>query len=106
MRRKAKVDDNQSDIVDALRACGCSVFSLASVGKGCPDLVIARAGRTYLAEVKNGFLGWKMTDAQRKFRKKWNADIMIFDTVESVELWARRLSSVPNVPRQTKDKAA
>lgn len=102
VRRKAKVDANQSDIVDALRACGCSVFSLASVGKGCPDLVIARAGKTYLAEIKNGKLGWKWTPTQKDFHSTWKADILVFDSVQSVEMWAR--SSVPDVSREPKEE--
>lgn len=35
-----KVDDNQADIVEALRLRGHRVQSLASVGNGCPDLLV------------------------------------------------------------------
>lgn len=93
MRRAARTDANQSEIVATLRKCGCSVFSLAAVGKGCPDLLIARAGRTYLAEVKNGVLGYKLTPAQKEFWATWNDDVLIFDSVDSVLAWA----SVPRV---------
>lgn len=54
MRRAAKVDANQSEIVAALRKCGCTVQSLASVGRGVPDLLVGRAGRNFLLEVKDG----------------------------------------------------
>lgn len=53
VRRRAKVDANQTTIVDALRCCGASVTSLAAVGKGVPDLLVGHAGRTALLEVKN-----------------------------------------------------
>lgn len=54
MRRAAKVDVNQSEIVDALRKVGCTVQSLAAIGKGCPDLLVGVAGVTLLIEVKDG----------------------------------------------------
>lgn len=54
MRRAAKVDDNQAEIVAALRRAGCSVCSLAGVGKGCPDLAVGLRGVTYMLEIKDG----------------------------------------------------
>lgn len=50
---KRRVDDNQDEIVMALREIGCSVQSLASVGSGCPDLLVAWKGEMTLLEVKN-----------------------------------------------------
>jgi Holliday junction resolvase len=54
MRTAAKVDRNQSEVVDALRKVGASVQSLASIGKGCPDLLVGYHGILYLMEVKDG----------------------------------------------------
>jgi len=54
MRRAARVDENQSQLVAALRSAGCSVTLLHQVGEGCPDLLIGVAGVTGLAEVKDG----------------------------------------------------
>lgn len=54
MRHRARVDANHPEIVKALRQIGCSVQSLANVGKGCPDLLVGRAGRNILLEVKDG----------------------------------------------------
>lgn len=54
MRRAAKIDANQPAIVQALRAVGASVQSLAAVGKGCPDLLVGFRGSDYLLEVKDG----------------------------------------------------
>lgn len=53
MRRRGRVDDNQLQIVSALRSAGCTVTTLANVGGGCPDLLVGRAGETHLLEVKN-----------------------------------------------------
>lgn len=54
MRTNARVDANQKQIVTALRRAGATVQSLASIGKGCPDLLVGIAGRNYLLEVKDG----------------------------------------------------
>ncbi len=52
--RAAKIDANQTAIVDALRKAGATVQSLASVGKGVPDLLVGIRGRTALLECKDG----------------------------------------------------
>ena len=44
VRKYAKIDDNQPEIVKALREIGCSVQSLASVGGGCADLLVGYQG--------------------------------------------------------------
>lgn len=54
MRRFAKVDANHAEIVAAFRACGALVCSLAAVGKGVPDLLVAKGRRVFIVEVKDG----------------------------------------------------
>ena len=54
MRRAAKIDANQTQVVQALRAAGATVQSLAAVGQGVPDLLVGFQGQTLLIEVKNG----------------------------------------------------
>lgn len=53
MRTASRTDANQSEIVDALRAIGASVQSLASVGHGVPDLLVGFQHKNFLLEVKN-----------------------------------------------------
>ena len=75
MRRAAKIDKNQPAIVDALRACGAIVQSLAAVGNGCPDLLIGYRGRTILVEVKDGSnvpSAQKLTLDQLLWHAKWS----------------------------------
>lgn len=69
MRRASKVDTNQGEIVRALRAVGCSVLSLAPLGKGAPDLLVGRNRSTWLLELKTGRA--KVNDAQAFFRESW-----------------------------------
>ena len=53
MRRSAKVDANQAEIVAALRKVGAHVQSLAVIGKGCPDLLVSHRNRWHLIEIKD-----------------------------------------------------
>ena len=74
MRRAAKVDENQSEIVAALRKAGCSVTPTHQAGSGFPDLVVGRIGKTYLLECKDGSKPpskRKLTDDQVRWHGKW-----------------------------------
>lgn len=53
-RYRAKIDGNHTDIVTALRSVGAGVQSLAGVGDGCPDLLVAFRGAWHVLEVKDG----------------------------------------------------
>lgn len=89
MRRDAKIDSNHRDICDCLRDLGFSVLSLAPLGRGAPDIAFARGEKSYLAEIKNNKIGWKLTDAQKKFHANWKGRILIFDSVETVKYWEK-----------------
>lgn len=74
MRFAARVDDNQKEIVSALRKVGATVQSLAAVGKGCPDLLVGYNGTTYLMEVKDPSKpksDIQLTPDQREWHSKW-----------------------------------
>ena len=91
MRRAAKVDANQAAIVEALRACGASVQSLAAVGKGVPDLLVGLRTRNYLIEVKDGSKppsARKLTPDQVQWHTKWAGQVL---TVTSPEDALRQL---------------
>lgn len=69
MRTRAKVDGNHADIVKALRLVGATVQSLASIGKGCPDLLVGYRGRLFLLEVKSP--GGKLTADEERWAHEW-----------------------------------
>jgi hypothetical protein len=75
MRRAAKVDANQEQIVSALRAAGASVQSLAPIGKGCPDLLVGFRDDNYLFEVKRG--KEEPNDLQAKWHITWCAHVYV-----------------------------
>ena len=53
MRRAAKIDNNHGEIVKALRDAGAFVQSLATIGGGCPDLLVAFRGTWFVLEIKD-----------------------------------------------------
>ncbi len=80
MRRAAKVDANQTEIVDALRAAGASVQSLAPVGKGCPDLLVGRGKLNILMEIKDGT--GKLTPDQKEWHEGWRGRVHLVRSVD------------------------
>ncbi len=85
MRRAAKVDANQADIVQALRVVGCTVQPLHSVGQGCPDLLVGYQGRNLLIEVKDGSKppsARKKTDDQVIWHDAWRVQVAVVGNVK------------------------
>ena len=82
-RKAAKVDANQADIVEALRAIGATVTPAHTMGKGFPDLVVGYRGETYLLEVKTE--DGKLTSDQKVWHADWRGHKAIVRTKE--EAW-------------------
>lgn len=90
MRRAARTDRNHLEIVAALRKVGCTVRSLAAVGQGCPDLLVAFTaidGRrvTVLMEVKDGKKrpsARKLTPDEARFFATWAGEAYVVTSVE------------------------
>lgn len=79
MRRAAKVDGNQQDIVDALRAIGCDVYV---IGKPV-DLLVGYRVRNFLIEVKRkGRENRKDQQAQRDWMAKWRGQVRVVTSPE------------------------
>lgn len=54
MRRAARVDANQAEIVQALRKLGAAVTAIHMVGKGVSDLLVSYRQKWFVLEVKDG----------------------------------------------------
>jgi len=73
MRRAARTDANQTQIVEALRVIGATV-RVISQGEGIPDLLVGFQGKTALLEVKDGRKppsARVLTPAEQKFFDEW-----------------------------------
>ena len=78
-RYAKRKDANQAEVVQALEACGWSVFVL---DRPC-DLLLGKAGVNLLLEVKDGSKtagNRPLTAAQVKFQQEWRGQ---FDVVTS-----------------------
>jgi len=83
--RSAKKDDNQDEIVEALRKAGCSVAITSHAHSGFPDIVVGFRGVNYLIEIKDGNKypsQQKLTEAQVKFHDTWFGQISVANSVE------------------------
>jgi Holliday junction resolvase len=80
LKRAAKVDRNQPEVVKALRDRGASVQPLHGVHGGVPDLLVGFRGRNYMIEVKDGSKG-SLTQRQVEWHDDWAGQVV---TVTSV----------------------
>ena len=85
MRRAARRDANEDQVVSALEACGAYVKKVNDGGTF--DLLVWYRGRTLLLEVKDGRRPpseQKLTPAEEKFHREWPGDnLHIVNSVES-----------------------
>jgi hypothetical protein len=102
--RAAKVDDNQKEIVKALRTLGCSVQHLHSVGAGCPDLLVGYKGFNILLELKDGNKSpsqQKLTPDQIIWHRDWRGHVNVVNSSEqaiiAVLTTARDLSDLDDL---------
>jgi len=79
MRRAARIDGNQTEIIAALRKCGCTTLFL-NIGFGAPDLLVARANRMWLMEIK--VKEGKLSKDQEDWHRAWNAKVHVVRSVE------------------------
>jgi len=90
MRRAARTDENQIQLVSQLRGQGYSVVSLSAVGKGVPDLLVGYNGKNYLFEVKDPDKSpsqRKLTPDQIKFHASWEGQISVIEEInDAIEI--------------------
>lgn len=86
MRRIAKVDRNQPEIVAVFRQLGFEVLHVHQL-KGCFDILVSKDSRNHCIEIKDGTLPpsqRKLTIDERKFHERWKAPVHIINSVEEV----------------------
>ena len=80
MRRAARADTNQTEIVAAYRRLGASVQHLHTIGQGCPDLLVGIGGLNVLVEVKHG--KGKLTPDEERWHDLWRGQVEIGYSVD------------------------
>ena len=89
LRRAARIDANQPELVAAFRKLGCTVLPLHTIGKGAPDVLIAIGGRTALAELKTPV--GKLRQAQIDFIDGWKGIVFVVRDLAGVETAVKTL---------------
>ena len=91
MRRAARRDANEGDIIKAMRGEGAYVKVIND--EGLFDLLVSHRGQTLLVEVKDGAKppsARRLTDAEQKFHDEWpGSDLYIVNSVEEALLLLR-----------------
>jgi hypothetical protein len=91
MRRAARRDDNEKDIIKAMREAGAYVKVIND--EGLFDLLVNYRGETMLIEVKDGAKppsARRLTEAEAKFHNEWpGSDLYIVNSVEEALLLLR-----------------
>ena len=85
MRRDAKRDANEENLIDVFESMGCAVAKVNS-DTGFPDLVVHVAPyQTALVEVK--MPGERLTTKQKLFHASWPGRIhMAYTTTDAIEI--------------------
>ena len=73
----------------AFRKMGASVLSLATIGKGCPDLLICYRGILYLIEVKTE--KGKLKDSQIKWHDGWGGPVKTLYSTDEAIAWIKEI---------------
>jgi hypothetical protein len=84
LRRAARVDGNQAEIVAALRSIGASVTPCHAVGHGFPDLAVGWQGGNYFIEVKDPSKpkgDRQLTPSQVEWHASWRGQVAVVETV-------------------------
>ncbi len=87
MRRIAKVDDNQQEIVLELRKHGICVQHLHQLGKGTPDLLLGYRGKNFLVELKDGRKApskRRLTPDELHWHESWRGQVAVAESVEDI----------------------
>ena len=82
MKRAARIDANQNEIVSQLRQLGYEVLIISQL-KNCFDILVGANGKNYAFEIKDGTRPpsqRKLTPGEIKFHNEWKGQInIVFD---------------------------
>ena len=96
MRLRAKVDNNQKEIVMSLRAAGFQVIHMHMIGRGFPDIIACRAKKCWFIEIKDGPKA-SFTSAQVEFYMDWQGpSIIVLTSIADVDAFIANPTKYPN----------
>ena len=87
-------DNNHKEIVNYLRTrWHCTVYDMADVGKGFPDLVVGRLGKNFLIEVKSNKTA-ELTEKEQQFAKTWRGAIATVRNTSDVDALMQETAAI------------
>jgi Holliday junction resolvase len=87
MRKKARVDANQKEIVQQLRKIGISVLHTHQLGRGAPDIILGYRNENFMIELKDGNKTksqQKLTPDEIEFQAKWQGNYAVCNSLEQI----------------------
>jgi hypothetical protein len=85
MRKIARTDRNQQELMDTARAVGCTVHDTHQLGGGFPDFLMFLNGKVLMIEVKDGDKppsAQALTKQEEAFQTKWWSVYYVVSTVD------------------------
>ncbi len=85
MRRAARIDANQPEIVQALRDIGASVVVTSMLGGGFGDIVVGFRDQNFIIEIKDGSKPpskRRLTPDEQDFHDGWNGQIDVAKNID------------------------
>lgn len=81
-------DGNHDAVVKGLRDFGATVLSLAGVGNGCGDLLVAYRGTICVLEIKDpdSSRGTKLSKAEAEFIAEWPRAYVVTSAEEAIRV--------------------
>lgn len=99
MRRSARTDSNQAEIVKALRNAGAEVYHIHTI-KNYADLIVYYNNKTYTVEVKDGSKppsSRKLTEGELKAKEKIESTGVRYWVINSVQEALDMLNEQPYI---------
>lgn len=84
MRRSARIDTNQKEIVKTLRAIGATVLHTHAL-KNCFDILVGYRGTNFALEIKRNEKA-KLTEGEAEFRNSWRGQYAVVSTIDEALL--------------------
>lgn len=94
VRRAARVDANQPEVVAAFRDEGCTVAITSAAGEGFPDIVVGLDGVNALVEIKDGCKppsARRLTPEQVTFHSSWAGWVEVVVDTDQARALVRRM---------------
>lgn len=97
MRKKARIDLNQKDIVGHLRTLGATILHTHQLGHGAPDVIAGINGVNVMIEIKSGAA--KLTPDEKTFHSTWRGYLAIVrDIDDATQLFYAMTEATPPSP--------